>query len=315
LIITECSQISKDSRAFPASPGIHSQEQIDGWKKVVEAVYSKNSKIFLQIWHGGRASPKEFSGVEPVAPSPIAIRETYISGTKSVPYDLPKEMSLTEIQMMIKTFGKAATNAKSAGFDGIEVQGANGYLVDQFIRSSTNKRKDIYGGSIENRCRFCVEVIEELITVFPSQRIGIKLSPVGRFNDISDENPIATYSFLLKELKKREIGFVELVDTFDADNCNDHPLPSKQIENVIKTFRPFFKGTIIANSGFNFEKANGIILEKDAELVSFGQLFIGNPDLVERLKNGWPLSDSDPNLWMSNSGSKGYTDYPFYNNE
>eukprot|EP01017_Pseudomicrothorax_dubius_P009099 TRINITY_DN13041_c0_g1_i2.p1 TRINITY_DN13041_c0_g1~~TRINITY_DN13041_c0_g1_i2.p1 ORF type:complete len:368 (-),score=93.93 TRINITY_DN13041_c0_g1_i2:51-1154(-) len=307
-ILTECSQIVAESKSFPGSAGIHSEETVAGWKRVTDAVHEKGGLIFLQIWHGGRTVPSERSGAQPIGPSPIIPNISYTGQEGSKKFsDTPREMTIEDIKNITEAFRLGAERAKRAGFDGVQLHGANGYLIDNFLRSGSNKRTDEYGGSVENRCRFPLEVIDQLISVFGADRVGIKISPLGRFNDMYDENPVETFSYLLEQLDARGCSFVELRDAEEATG-------KAQVPDIYKALRPFFKRAIVANQGLDFEKGNAIIASGLADLVSFGRLFIANPDLVERFRLGKGLNPPDPKTFYG-SGPKGYTDYPFLSAE
>jgi 2,4-dienoyl-CoA reductase-like NADH-dependent reductase (Old Yellow Enzyme family) len=305
-VLTECSGVSKIGNCFPGAAGIYTEEQAQGWSKVTERVHKVDGKIFLQIWHGGRAGRKEVIGQDPVAPSSLPIRTK--QGDKIIEGDVPKELTVDQIKEIVEEFRRSAKLAKKAGFDGLEVHGANGYLVDQFLRDATNKRKDKYGGSIENRCRFPLEVIDALISVYGADKVGIKLSPVARYQDMYDSDPIPLYTYLLQELQKKKIAFVEIVEASDEESLYEKS-PTQQIPNVLKTFRPHFKNIIIGNNSFDLNKANEAISNGFCDVVSFGRLFISNPDLVERFKNNSELAQVD---WSTAYGGseKGYTSYP-----
>lgn len=315
LLLSECSPISNNSQAFIGAGGIFTKEQADGWKRVLDAVHAKNSHMFLQIWHGGRAAHPFFIKEDCIAPSPIAIPG--LLKAINQPYGVPREMTKEDIKLTIEQFRQGALRAKEAGFDGLELHGANGYLVDQFLQDNSNRRTDEYGGSIENRARFCLEAIDALVSVFGAKRVGIKLSPVSRFQDMFDSNPVALYTYLLKELDKRGIAFVEFVEPFPEgvdkfmDPEGKYPFGSHQIKNCAATFRPFFSGTLICNNGLTPDTALEKIQEGEADLVSFGRLFIANPDLPLRVKNNWPLAQPDQATFYQGK-EKGYTDYPFY---
>jgi len=315
LIITESAPVCHIGQAQLGAGCIYNEEQMEGWKKVVDAVHKEGCPIVMQLWHGGRASHPLLIGQQNVGPSPIAIRAVLRS--KNVPHEVPKEMTLEDIAQARKEFKYSAELAKKAGFDGVEVQGANGYLVDQFLRSATNQRTDDYGGSVENRSRFCLEIIDDLIEVFGKGRVGIKLSPVGRSMDMYDEDPKALFGYLLTELDKRGIAYVQLMEPgqmlseikFKIQTY--YPPGNEQIEQIAKTFRQYFKGTIMTNMRHTPETALETIKAGDADLVSFGRLFIGNPDLPQRIRNGWPLAEFDDTT-LYGGKEKGYTDYTYY---
>jgi len=308
LIITECAPIANNAQSFMGTGGIYTQEQVQGWKRVTDAVHAKKGKIFIQIWHGGRSAHPEVVKEETLAPSAIAIRGDLRTG---LPHVVPKEMTKEDIKKVLEQFRQGALNAKQAGFDGIELHGANGYLVDQFLRDGSNHRTDEYGGSVENRARFCLEAIDILIEVFGASRVGIKLSPVGRYQDMYDSNPVATYSYLLQELDKKKIVYFQLVEPGDKNTDSNQVEPEKQMPHVSKILRPYFKGTIIINNNQTPESAAKAIKEGDADLASFARSFMGNPDFVERVKNGWSLNEPDFSTAYS-GGAKGYTDIAFH---
>jgi N-ethylmaleimide reductase len=312
-ILTECSGVSKIGNSFPGACGIWTDEQIDGWKKVCDSVHQVNGRIFLQIWHGGRASRKVVIGANPVAPSSIPMRVPKKTGQGYTNSEVPVELTEEGILEIVKQFRKGAENAAKAGFDGLELHGANGYLIDEFLRDSTNQRTDKYGGSIENRCRFPLMVIEELCTVFGPEKVGIKITPVGRFQDMFDSDPVALYTYFLKELNKRKVAFAEIVSAPEfMPEPNFYGVEGEhQIPDVWKTFRPVFDGVIIGNNNLTFEKANQYIEDGLIDLVTFGRNFIANPDLIERFKNGWPLNTPKPKLFYC-PGPEGYIDYPKY---
>jgi len=313
LILTECSAVSNVGNGLSGSAGIYTKEQAAGWKKVTQAVHERGGKIFLQIWHGGRASDPKISGETSLAPSALPIRSYDDKGVEQVG-PVPKEMTKDDIKTVVEQFRESAKLAKEAGFDGLELHGANGYLIDQFIRDSSNQRKDEYGGSVENRCRFPLEVIDALIEVFGAGRVGIKLTPVGRYQYMYDSNPIETYSYLLTKLSEKKIAFVELMEPNDGEYIKkSHFKPGKeQIPHVAKQFRNVFKGTLITNAGYKLDTAAKAIKENIADLVSFGKLFINNPDLVQRAIKKWPLNDKWDFTTFFSGGEKGYIDYPTY---
>jgi N-ethylmaleimide reductase len=311
LILTECSGISPNN-AFCTNGSCYTDEQLAGWKNVVDAVHKEGAKIILQIFHGGRANhPDNCNGNTPFAPSPIAIRGEDHTMNGKKPHVEPTEMTEEQIKEVLGLFKKAAKSAIEIGFDGVQLHNANGYLLDQFTRSYTNRRTDNYGGSVENRLRFPLEVVDACIEAIGREKLGIKLSPLGRYNDMFDENPLETYTHFLKELNKRKIGFVEMMGPFGEDEL--HPVkPVDQISDLNKAFRSLYKGLWIANSQYDLEKGNHVIQHGLADLVSFGTKFISNPDLVRRFENGWKLNE---NINWGNcfyGGAEGYLDYPTY---
>ncbi|MHB1756145.1 MAG: alkene reductase [Leptospirillum sp.] len=305
LIITEATQISPGGQGYIQTPGIHSPEQIAGWKKVTEAVHQKGGVIYLQLWHVGRISHPDFlQGNLPVAPSAIAPRgmTTYTpTGPKEIP--TPRALEIHEIAQIVEQYKIAAKNAKEAGFDGVEIHGANGYLIDQFLEDSTNQRTDLYGGSVENRARFLFEVIEAATSVWGSQHIGLRLSPGGTFNDMHDSNPQKTFGYVLQKLSKLNLAYVHLIEPAIPEG--EHPTPDLSA----RFFRPLYSGTLIVAGDYSREKGNIVLKNGFADLVAFGRPFLANPDLVERFKKGERLNPIDTTTFYG-GGVKGYTDYP-----
>jgi N-ethylmaleimide reductase len=308
LIITCGSQVSKDAVGYINTPGIYSKAQVEGWKLVTEAVHKREGKIFIQLWHVGRMSHPDFhEGKPPLAPSPIN------PNAKSFTYDgfkatvTPREMTLEDIKQTIQDFKNAASNAIEAGFDGVEIHSSNGYLFHQFFTKCSNVRTDDYGGSIENRTRFLFEVINAIKEVMPENRIGSRLNP--SFHDIFgitvDESTIPTFEYIVKKLNDYNLAYLHLSEPF-TDVTN---VPFAE-PNIAKHFRPLYKGNLMINSGFTREKGNYVIKENLADLVSFGKLFISNPDLPKRFELNSKLTHWDKHTFYT-LGEKGYTDYPF----
>lgn len=305
LLISEGAPISKESIGVQGAASLYTPEQVKGWKKVTDAVHAKGGRIFAQLWHGGRSAHESFSGVKPIGPSPIKIRDPVPAPPE---YELPREMTKDDIKRVTEEFRKAAENAKQAGFDGVELHGANGYLIDEFLKDAVNLRKDEYGGSVENRCKFPLEVVDTLVKVWGKDRVGIKLSPVVRFLDVYDSNPEATFTHMMKQLDKRGIAYVQLVEA-DKSKSSQYGPGDVQMPHVLKSLRPHFKGAILMNNGFSPEKASQAIEDGIGDFASFGRLYISNPDLVERAKNQWPYAKADYKYFYF-GGPKGYTDYP-----
>ncbi len=309
LIIAEATQVSPQGKGYAFTPGIHSVEQIEGWRKVTSAVHEKRGRIVLQLWHVGRISRPELqpNGEQPVAPSAIRPEgaQTFIDENSGMLDVLePRALTSAEIPGVVDQFRDAAENAKRAGFDGVEIHGANGYLIDQFIRSGTNRRTDDYGGSVENRFRFPMMVIDAVVGVWGGQRTGIRLSPTGTFNDMHDDDPVATYGALARQLNDSGIAYIEVVeDSFQGNEVEGRP------ESVIKAIRSGFTGTYIANGNYTADEARRRIQAGLCDLVSFGRPFISNPDLPKRLRLGAILNDYDPNTFYGGD-EHGYTDYP-----
>jgi N-ethylmaleimide reductase len=299
LIVTEATQVSPQGVGYIRTPGIHSAEQIAGWKKITDAVHAAGGKIFLQLWHVGRISHPDFhGGALPVAPSAIKPKGTVFTAQGPKEMVTPRALDLSEIPGIVEQFRKGAENAKAAGFDGVELHGANGYLLDQFTRDGSNKRTDAYGGTIENRARFPLEVTDAVVSVWGKDRVGYRISPKGPFNDMSDSDPIATFSYLSGEFSKRGIGYLHVVD------------PVAPAEGrVTPVLRKIFKGTYIVNGGFNAETGNAAIANGEADLVAFGAPFLANPDLPIRYAKNAPLNTPDQATFYMGE-EKGFTDYP-----
>jgi len=315
MLLTECSAVSALGNCYTGNGAIYNDEQIAGWKKVTESVHKENAKIFLQIWHGGRTCHPAClpdPTLIPVGPSAIAVRGTTHTMTGPQDHIVPKELTEEEITCIVGEFKCAAENAMKAGFDGVQIHGANGYLVDEFLRDYTNTRTDKYGGCIENRMRFPLEVVDAVIGVYGAERVGIKISPLGRFNDMFDSDPKSNFTHFVKELAKRNLCFIECMGP-DGQASGHEITPDQQMQimDFHKEVKCHFKGIYIANSKFTFETGNQIIADGIADMVSYGTLFISNPDLCERFANGWPLASVDwPTVYMG--GAKGFNDYPCY---
>lgn len=319
LLLTESASISQKGLGFPGQGNIFNKEQAEGWRKVIQGVHQKNAKIIIQIFHAGRVTHPTFNGdPETWAPSAVQSREK-ITSLGGIDYPLPKAVTKEDIETLKKEYDNAFSLAKEAGFDGVQLHGAFGYLIDQFLRSYTNRRTDEYGGSAENRTRFPLEVIDIALKHFDPSQVGIKLSPISRIQDMFDENPVQTYGYLLKELSKRGIGFVELAESAGENSYGGrvyHIPPAEQMKEVCKTFRPYFNGLIIGNYGFNPESGLKAIREGHCDAVSFGKLYIAHPDLAERIIGGLQLDnklDFTTLYYNKEKGrAAGYTDYPFY---
>ncbi len=301
-IIAEATMAIAGNSAFWKEPGIYSPAQIVGWKQVTDAVHAAGGHIFLQLWHGGRAChPLLNDGAQPVAPSPLAIRnDTVHTPQGKQPYVVPRELRDDEIPAIVEGFRKAALNAKAAGFDGIEVHGANGYLLDQFLRDGSNQRSGPYGGAIENRARLLLEVIEAVGQVWGSDRVGLRISPLNSFNDMIDSDPIGLVTWLAQRLNDCKLAYLHLMrgDFF-----------GKQQGDVLSPVRAHYRGILVGNMGYTGDEANQAIAGGKLDAVAFGSGFIANPDLPARLKTGAPLNEADPALFYS-PGPVGYTDYP-----
>ena len=301
LIVTECTMVAENTSAFYAEPGIYNAEQIAAWKLVTDAVHDKGGKIFMQIWHAGRAAVPAFNnGAENVGPSAIAIDSEVHTPDGKVPNAVPRELRLDEIPALVAVYAQGAKNAIAAGFDGVEVHGANGYLIDQFLRDSANTRTDSYGGSIENRARFLFEVLTAVSAAIGSDKVGLRLSPINSYNSMKDSDPLALISYLTTRLNEFNLAYLHLMrsDFFQA-----------QTGDVMTVARANYKGVLIGNMGYNADEASQAISNSALDAVAFGTSFLANPDLPARIKQGAALNAPDAATFYT-PGAKGYTDYP-----
>lgn len=308
LLISEATVVSEQGIGWIDSPGIFTDAMVNGWRKVTDTLKPTGTPLFLQLWHCGRVSHSDFhDGRPPVSASDVKLRGDHIHtplGNK--PYEAPRPLTLDEIRTTVNDYRKAAENAKAAGFSGIEVHGANGYLINQFLDASTNLRQDEYGGSIENRFRFFKEVLEAVLQVWEPDQVGARISPNGVFNDMGCDDYRELFLYVAQELNKFGLGYLHVMDGL-AFGFHEKGTPM-----TLDEFRPVFKGTIIGNCGYTKESAEEIIATGTADMIAFGRPFISNPDLVARFKNNWPLNPSDDmNLWYT-PGPEGYTDYSPY---
>jgi N-ethylmaleimide reductase len=310
LIITEGTAPSKTGNGWLNAPGIYNEAQTEAWKPVVEAVHEKNCVFFLQMWHTGRASHSDFQENEqlPIAPSAIKIEGETRTPKGKKPYEVPRALETEEIPGVVEGFRQAAENAKKAGFDGVEIHGANGYIIDEFLQSKTNQRTDEYGGSIENRYRFLKEIVEAVLTVWPAERVGVRISPNGSFNDMGSPDYRETFLYVAEQLKPYNLGYLHVVDGLAF---GFHGLGEPM---TLAEFRKVYPGIIIGNCGYDRAAAEEAIASGNADLIAFGRPYISTPDLVARFENGWLLNpDPDPET-MYSPGAEGYTDYPTYEN-
>jgi N-ethylmaleimide reductase len=300
LIVTEATQVSPQGVGYIRTPGIHSEEQVAGWTRITEAVHRAGGKIFLQLWHVGRISHPDFHGGElPVAPSAIAAQGQVFTATGPQQMVTPRALTLAELPGIVAQFRRGAENAKSAGFDGVELHGANGYLLDQFLRDGTNRRADAYGGTLENRARLPLEVAKAVIEVWGADRVGYRISPNGTFNSMWDTNPVQTFSYLAEQLNKLGIVYLHVVDPA-VDGA----------KRVSPLLRRRFNGTYIVNGGFDLDSANAAIHGGEADLVAFGTRFLANPDLPQRYRINASLNVPDQATFYAGE-DRGFTDYPF----
>ncbi|MDI2073998.1 N-ethylmaleimide reductase [Bradyrhizobium japonicum] len=304
LLVTEASQISQQGQGYQDTPGIYSKDQGAGWRKVTDRVHERGGKIFIQLWHVGRISHVDLqaNGAAPVAPSAIRAKgKTFVNGTFADVSE-PRALELSELPGIIDDFKRATKNALEAGFDGVEIHGANGYLLDQFVRDGANKRTDAYGGSIENRARLMLEVSRAVAAEAGADRTGIRISPVTPANDLSDSNPQALFDHIVDGLSALKLVYLHVVEGATGGPRDIAPFDYAGL-------RKRFTGAYIANNGYDFDLASKVLDANAADLIAFGKPFISNPDLVERLKTGAALNDWDKNTFYG-GGAKGYTDYP-----
>ncbi len=306
LIITEATIISPQAAGYVNTPGIYNRQQVRGWQRITEGVHAAQGRIFLQLWHMGRSSHPDFQpgGALPVAPSAIAIRgaecHTFM-GKK--PYPVPRALEIGEIPGIVADYANATRLARDAGFDGVEIHGANGYLIDQFLRDGTNRRTDRYGGSVENRARFLLEVTEAVVGAWRPERVGLRLSPTGAFGDMSDSNPAAIFGHAVAQLNQFGLGYLHVTEPLPG-----HPFGT-DLPPVAPLLRRTFQGPFIINGGYDAQSGARAIDEGEADLVSYGVPFLTSPDLVERFRIGEPLNPPDVATFYR-GGAKGYIDYP-----
>ncbi|KAL1928164.1 hypothetical protein VTP01DRAFT_3080 [Rhizomucor pusillus] len=308
-LISEANAVSAQSGPLPGFPGLYSTEQIQGWKKVTDTVHAKGGYIFAQLCHSGRVSSSKLipNGAKPVSASAIAIQGKNIFGDD---YEVPRPLEIEEIKLIIEDYAQAARNAIEAGFDGVELHGANGHLLDQFINTSSNKRTDEYGGSIENRSRLCLQVLDAIVAaVGAEERIGIRLSPWCEIHDMEDETPYETWGYIVRELQARypNLAYLHFIEPRD-----DFARKTKNEKDSLDYFRVIWKGVFVSSGGYTTHPELATkVADETGNLIAFGRSFIANPDLPLRLKNSWPLNKYDRNTFYTNT-EVGYTDYPFY---
>lgn len=303
LIISEGTQISPVGKGYMATPGMYSDAQVEGWKPITQAVHDAGSKIVAQIWHVGRIShPDLTGGATPIAPSPIAPKVFAYTRNGKQAAPVPHELSVAEIQAVVQQFRQAAANAIRAGFDGVEIHGANGYLLDQFFRDGSNQRTDAYGGSPANRCRFALEVVDAVVAGIGAGRVGIRLSPVTPANDAHGSDPQGVFGYMVEALNQRGIAFIHFIE---GSTGGPRDLTGFDFAWARRTF----KGTYIANNGYDRQMALDAVASDQADAVAFGRLYIANPDLVQRLQAHAPLNAPNPKTFYT-PGPGGYVDYP-----
>ncbi|MBI1302094.1 MAG: N-ethylmaleimide reductase [Alphaproteobacteria bacterium] len=306
LLISEATQISAMGKGYLNTPGIYTDAHVEGWKKITKAVHEKGGKIFLQLWHVGRISHSSLlpEGQQPLAPSAIRAKSQTFTEDGMTDVSEPRAMTIEDIKETIKDYRHAAECAKRAGFDGVEVHSANGYLLDQFIQDKTNKREDEYGGTHLNRARFLFEVLEAVTGVWGADKVGVRLSPTGTFNDMGESNPTTTFGYVIEELNKHNLAYLHMVERFPGIETD------KPEQNVVRSLRHKYKGFYIANGNYDNKTARSEIETGYADAIAFGRAFIANPDLPKRLEQNAEMNEADQTTFYG-GGAKGYTDYPF----
>ena len=307
LVITEATTIAATANGWNEAPGIYTDEMVEGWKPVVDSVHAAGGKIFMQLWHLGRASHSSFLGGElPVAPSAIAIEGDGVhTATGKQPHEIPRALDTSELPEIVEDYQSAAANAKAAGFDGVEIHSANGYLLDTFLQSKTNQRSDEYGGSIENRFRLLSEVVDAVTTVWPANRVAVRLSPNGGFNDMGSPDYVEQFTFVAKQLNSVGLAYLHVMDGL-AFGFHELGQPM-----TLENFRAVFAGPLMGNCGYTQATGEAAIVAGHADLIAFGRPFISNPDLVHRFGTDAALNpEAEMSDWYSPVGADGYTDFP-----
>ncbi len=309
LIVAEATQVTPEGQGYPDTPGIHSDAQVEGWKSIVEAVHAAGGRIYLQLWHVGRVSHPLYqpAGALPVSASAIGIKGQLYTHEGMKDYVTPRALETEEVPGVVAQYADGAAKAKRAGFDGVEVHAANGYLIDQFLRSGSNIRTDRYGGSVENRARFLLEVTEAVVDVWGAERVGVRFSPTGNGNGMWDADPVATFGHATERLNRFGLSYLHVIEP----PVDGHPMSVPPgVPRVADHLRGLFKGTFILNGGFTKELAEQAIAQGRADAVAFGVPYLANPDLLERFRRNAPLNPPDRDTFYG-GGAKGYTDYPF----
>ncbi len=308
LIITEASQVSPQGAGYPRTPGIYNEEQIEAWRRITEAIHCRGGRVFLQLWHAGRISHPSVlpNGILPISPSSKQAKGKIMTNSGMQDYVLPRAVDTAEIPELINQFRNGAMNAMKAGFDGVEVHAANGYLLDQFIRDNPNEREDDYGGSVENRVRLLMEVTAAVTDVWGSDRVGVRISPLVNVHSVFDSDPEATFGYLVAQLNSFRLAYLHAFESVIPSPHQTRP------HFDTKKLRQAFRGTYIANGGYDANSANKALAGQRADLVSFASLFISNPDLPQRFKENAPLRSADIETFYQGD-EKGYTDYPSMN--
>ncbi|ACO45464.1 alkene reductase [Deinococcus deserti] len=310
LIITEATQVSPSAQGYPDTPGLHTQEQVDAWRGVTDAVHAEGGRIFAQIWHVGRISHSSYlGGSAPLAPSAVRPAGQLYTHGGMVDFETPRALEVSELPGIVEDFRQAAVNALQAGFDGVEIHGANGYLLNQFLETGTNQRTDEYGGSAENRARLLLEVTEAITEAIGADRVGVRLSPGGTFNDMSDANPLETYGYVADALNRFGLAYVHVVETSQTN-----PPVGLQGQSPTALVREAYRGTLISAGGYDRDSAEHALQTGQADAIAFARAYISNPDLVERFRLNAPLNELDPKT-MYGGTEQGYTTYPSLRHE
>jgi N-ethylmaleimide reductase len=316
LIVAEASPVMATGRGNPATPGIYSNEQVRGWRGVVDAVHAKGGVIFLQLWHVGRVSHSSFQpgGALPVAPSAVPITGNGMMAMtadgKVVPYETPRALETGEVAGIVEAFRQAAANALKAGFDGVEIHGANGYLLEQFLQSHTNLRTDRYGGEIENRARLLMEITSAAIEIWGANRVGVRLSPYGVANGSGEADPMPLYTHVIKALDRLGLAYLHFIEP-RSSGAGRAEVNHQNVPSAMVLFRPIWRGVLVSAGGFTGETAEAAITGGNADAIAFGRIFISNPDLPRRLRHGLPLTPYNRATFYGGE-EVGYTDYPAY---
>jgi N-ethylmaleimide reductase len=315
LIIAEASPVMPGGYGNPGVPGIYSEAQIKGWRAVVDAVHAKDGLIFLQLWHVGRVSHSSFQpgGALPISASAVPISadlKTMTADRKVTPYETPRALETSEIADVVEGFRQAARNALKAGFDGVEIHGANGYLIEQFLQSRTNFRSDRYGGSIENRARFLMDITHAVLDVWEASRVGVRLSPYGIANDSGEADPMPLYSHVVQSLNPLGLAYLHFIEP-RSSGAGRAEVNHQNVPSAMVLFRPIWRGVLMAAGGFSGETAEAAIAAGHADAIAFGRIFISNPDLPRRLREGLPLTPYNRATFYGGEEA-GYTDYPVY---
>lgn len=313
LIVTEATTVSEQGNGSISTPGIYSREQIDGWRRVTDAVHEKGGRIVVQLWHTGRVSHSSFQANNgaPVSASAVAGEVVTFTANGFEPTTPPRALQLGEIPDVVEQFAQAARNAIEAGFDGVEIHSGSGYLLDQFLRDGTNKRTDAYGGSIENRCRFVLEIVDAVASAIGAGRTGIRISPMLETWDCSDSDPVVLFSHLVGELGKRDLAFLDLIERNDAPMAVSDDIDTKTNEEGVAAIRSAYTGVYVANGSYDQARAEAAVQSGYAAAVSFGRDYISNPDLAQRMEAGVELNPpADFLAYYGDGGDEGYIDFP-----